>query len=63
MENYFGMYVILGVGITTNGGPHNPQDTRAHQRSLDRGGGLCSPCTSVGALLWEQEAYIGKKSC
>ena len=49
------------VGITTIGGPHSPQDTRARQRPLARGGGLCPPRTLVGALLWAQGSlYPGK---
>ena len=31
---------FLGVGITANGGPHIPQDTRVRHRPLARGGGL-----------------------
>ena len=51
----------MGVGITANGGPHSPQDTKARQRPLAQGGGLCPPRTSVGALLRAQGSLYPEK--
>ena len=51
-----------GVEITTNRGPHSPQDIRAPPRPLARGGGLCSPRTSVGAILWAQGSLYPEKN-
>ena len=40
MENYFGIYVILGLGINANEGPRCPQDTRVRLGLVARPGGL-----------------------
>ena len=61
MENYFGIFLILGGGINANGGPQPPQDTWTRQAAQARGGGLCPPRKLVGALLRAQGSlYPGK---
>ena len=53
----------MRVGITANAGPHRAQDTSAPPLSLARGGGLCPPRTSVGALLRAQGSLYPEKNC
>ena len=52
---------FLGLGINANGGRKWPRDTKVRPRLRARGGGLCSPRTSVGALLRAQRSlYLGE---
>ena len=52
---------FLGVGITANGGPHSPQDTRARQRPWRVVVGCALLERRLELYFGRKEAYIWKK--